>query len=285
MSTVDGIVLFGHGNLAVAVLMRLESEGRAVIAVVDSEGEGGVLTACAQDSGIPASSIHPRKDEVRLIHFLGEFAPNAAVLLSVNFRYIIGKAILQRFSWPLNIHGSLLPKYRGRTPHVWAIINGEAETGATLHVMDEGIDTGPIVAQKKIAIGPDDTGAAVLKQFSHLYPDLVIEGLKAIRRGMAPEQQDNTYATFFGKRTPDMGIIDFRLPFKKLRDFVRAIAPPYPGAYCYLTDGTRLVVDHVTLRTDLSVFGPKYSPRLIDDEILVHTDDGIVQIHPVEVTQ
>ncbi len=273
-------MLFGHGELAVSVFTKLNSEGISVLSVVDSEGENGQLLSYSRECNIPVTSVHPRKDEERLFAFLKESAATATVLLSVNFRYIVGKSILNRFRWPLNIHGSLLPKYRGRTPHVWAIINGETETGATLHVMDEGVDTGPIVAQKSITIGPYDTGATILERFNKLYPELVVEGLQRIMNGGHLIEQNDANATFFGRRTPEMGLVDFRMPYEKLHNFVRAIAPPYPGAYCYLTDGKRIVVEKITLRNDLAMLGlPKYSPRVVADMILVRNDDGVIQLH------
>src|SRR5690606_22569809 len=93
------------------------------------------------------------------------------VLLSVNYLFIIERDLIQHpKKYAFNMHGSLLPKYRGRTPHVWAIINGETQTGVTLHVIDEGCDTGDIVIQEKVKIEHNDTGADILSKFEVLYP-------------------------------------------------------------------------------------------------------------------
>jgi len=176
-------VLFGHGDLAVAVAENLVLEEIDIAAIVTSEGERGELAIFARAHGIPFTALHPRKEEENVIDFLGRKADDVEVLVSVNYRYILGKRILNRFVWPLNIHGSLLPRYRGRTPHVWAIINGETETGVTVHVMDEGVDTGPIIAQEKIPIGPSETGATMLEAFQDVYPRLVAESITRIGAG------------------------------------------------------------------------------------------------------
>lgn len=276
------ILLFGHGELACSVLAALRAEGFRIAAVVDSEGRDGALTFKASQFNIPVTGLHPRKRRDELVQFLRKRTGESAVLLSVNYRFIIGEKILGLCDWALNVHGSLLPRYRGRTPHVWAIINGETETGVTVHVMDHGIDTGPIVTQRKLSIQSDDTGASLLERLKRLYPPIVLEAINMLGPNLRLLEQDESNATFFGKRTPEMGLIDFRLPLQKLRNFIRAIAPPYPGAFCFLPDGQKIIVRDVSVRADLSHLQlPKYSARRVSEHIVVRTDDGVLQLVPI----
>jgi methionyl-tRNA formyltransferase len=273
------ITLFGQGPLAISVLERLIEEGFEIGLINDSEGTGGDLFKQADKLGIPAGSLHPRRDSDRLLSYIREYGGTDGILLSVNYRFIIEKNVLSEFLWPLNIHGSLLPRYRGRTPHVWAIINGEDFSGATLHLMDDGVDTGPIVLQKKIGIAENETGAMLLRRFADLYPQIIIEGLNFLRGGGLATPQAEDVATYFGKRTPEMGLIDFRLPFQDLRNFIRAQAPPYPGAYNYLLDGSKIVITDISwYESDLPKNIPFFSPRLVNGDILVRTREGVFRL-------
>jgi methionyl-tRNA formyltransferase len=131
----------------------------------------------------------------------------------------------------LNMHGSLLPKYRGRVPVNWAIIHGETETGATLHYMTEKPDNGAIVAQQAVPILPDDTALQVFQKVTvaaemALYaclPDLLAGRAQAV-------QQDLSQGAYFGGRKAEDGVIDWSQSAQAVHNLVRAVAPPYPGA-------------------------------------------------------
>src|SRR5690606_11116288 len=97
------------------------------------------------------------------------------VLFSINYLFLIERDVLSQDPRVVNLHGSLLPKYRGRTPHVWAIINNESHTGVTAHLVDEGCDTGPIILQREVPIEYTDTGATILLKFSSLYPEIIAD--------------------------------------------------------------------------------------------------------------
>lgn len=131
----------------------------------------------------------------------------------------------------LNMHGSLLPKYRGRVPVNWAIIRGETETGATLHDMTEKPDNGDIVAQQSVPILPNDTAHEVFQKVTvaaEIALNTVLPGLLA---GTAPRvKQDLSQGAYFGGRKAEDGIIDWSQSAVQIHDLVRAVAPPYPGA-------------------------------------------------------
>lgn len=131
----------------------------------------------------------------------------------------------------LNMHGSLLPKYRGRVPVNWAIIKGETETGATLHYMTEKPDNGDIVAQQSVPILPNDTAFEVFQKVTVAAEMALHACLPALLAGTAPRlKQDLTQGGYFGGRKPEDGIIDWSLDAGSIHNLVRAVAPPYPGA-------------------------------------------------------
>src|SRR5438046_5133780 len=131
----------------------------------------------------------------------------------------------------LKLHGSLLPKHRGRVPVNWAIIRGETETGATLHYMTEKPDDGDIVAQTAVPILPDDTAKEVFDKVT-VAAELTLDGaLPALVAGSAPHRpQDLSRGGYFGGRRPEDGIVDWSQSAVDIHNLVRAVAPPYPGA-------------------------------------------------------
>jgi len=169
------------------------------------------------------------------------------VLISINYLFIIENDLI---SLPrllaFNIHGSLLPKYRGRTPHVWAIINNEKETGITAHLIDSDCDTGNIIKQLRIPIKKNDTGADILNKFQKSYFGLISSILKDIEQNNKVEttKQDHKKSSYFGKRTPKDGLINWEWQKERIHNWVRAQANPYPGAFTYMNN-QKLTVDEV----------------------------------------
>jgi len=131
-----------------------------------------------------------------------------------------------------NVHGSLLPKFRGRAPVNWAVLKGETSTGATLHAMTPRVDTGPIVDREAVPIGPDDTALEVQRRVTEAAVAVLarrIDELKAGTVGTSPQPEE--LATRFGRRRPEDGRIDWSRPAKEIHDLVRAVTHPFPGAY------------------------------------------------------
>jgi len=131
-----------------------------------------------------------------------------------------------------NMHGSLLPKYRGRTPVNWAIIHGETETGATLHQMVEKPDAGRIVDQEAVPILPDEPAVEVFENVTGAAERVLRRSLPKLVDGSAVlRAQDLSQGGYFGGRRPEDGRIDWSESAKRVHDLVRAVAPPYPGAF------------------------------------------------------
>ena len=142
----------------------------------------------------------------------------------------------------VGFHASALPRYRGRAPVNWAIIHGEKETGNTMMLLDEGVDTGDILAQRLFPIDDDDTCATIYDKVARSEDEMIREVLPLIREGRMPQTpQDHAAATVMPKRRPADGVIDWSKTTRQLHDWVRALTHPYPGAFTYV-NGARLFV-------------------------------------------
>jgi len=197
------------------------------------------------------------------------------LLFSFYYRRMLGTELLalpRRGAY--NLHGSLLPKYRGRAPVNWAILHGERETGATLHEMVAKPDAGRIVDRERVPILPNDTAREVLGKVA-LAGEIVLErSLPALAAGTATlTPQDLAAGNYFGGRRPEDGAIDPAWPAKRIHDLVRAVAPPYPGAFLDVR-GRRLRL----LRTfDCGLPpGPPHQPALVtaDRALELRAADG-----------
>jgi len=179
-------------------------------------------------------------------------------------------AIPRRGAW--NMHGSLLPRYRGRVPVNWAVLRGERQTGATLHRMLEKPDAGGIVARQAVPILPDDTAMEVFTKVTvaaEMALDAILPGLVA---GTAREhRQDLTQGGYFGGRKPEDGRIDWQQPAQAVHNLVRAVAPPYPGAFCDTSVG-RLRVMKSFLPAGRTPRSPE--PGFYEDNAVLYADCG-----------
>ncbi len=154
-------------------------------------------------------------------------------LFSFYYRSLLGAQLLavpRRGAY--NMHGSLLPKYRGRVPVNWAVLHGETETGATLHAMSAAPDAGDIVDREAVPILPDDTAVEVFRKVTVAAEIALNRCLPALLAGTARHTpQDPAAGSYFGRRTPRDGAIDWRRGALAAHNLIRAVAPPYPGAY------------------------------------------------------
>ena len=157
-------------------------------------------------------------------------------LFSFYYRHMLKPALLELpRRGALNMHGSLLPRYRGRVPVNWAVINGETETGATLHYMTAKPDAGDIVDQQAVPILPDETAVEVFHKVAAAAATVLDRSLPGLIAGTAPRRpQDLTQGSYFGGRTPADGRIDWRRSAREVHNLVRGVAPPYPGAFTML---------------------------------------------------
>jgi methionyl-tRNA formyltransferase len=177
----------------------------------------------------------------------------------------------------------LLPKYRGRTPHVWSIINNEVKTGVTAHLIDSGCDTGDIIEQIEIEISKTDTGAEVLEKYNQNYWPLVQKVISKVENNTIKlSPQDNTKATYFGKRTPEDGLINWDWQKERIYNWVRALSNPYPGAFTFL-DQQKITIDKISF----SDFGfedyIENGSIICINPIIVKCQNGAIQIDSIRI--
>lgn len=269
------IVFFGFGKLGKDCLVRLNQEGHKINQVFthkDMSSNSVDLYAKEHNISFTYKDLRRYPDALNFDNF------EESLLISINYRFILDISIINKFLHAINLHGSLLPKYRGRTPHIWAIINGEKTTGVTAHIIDKGVDTGPIIKQKEIHINPDDTGYSLLLKFEKVYPNLLISAINALFEGNELKIQDENNASFFGKREPVMGYIDFKNDSKKIIDFVRAQANPYPGAYYFLEDGKKIIINKLNFLHKKKLELRVGQIKNIKNTYFVKCNDGILEI-------
>ncbi|RHX91167.1 formyl transferase [Leptospira yasudae] len=275
-------VFCGFGKLGFLCLSKLCAEGYIPLAVLTHKDMGAEsVDLFAEQKCIPVYYGDLRKDSL-LFQYISNL--EFTYLISVNYRYIIPQVVLDKAKYPLNLHGSLLPKYRGRTPHVWAIINGEKKTGVTCHVMEQSVDTGAIYRQIELVIDETDTGSDILEKFCFVYPICLMDALTQISRGNPPKLQDHSFATYFGKRTPDMGYIDVNKEVNAVLNFIRAQAKPYPGAYFYLPTGRKIVI-HAAKRINRNDADTHDIGMILsqDSNYILNLPDGKIQITDYEI--
>ena len=155
------------------------------------------------------------------------------LLFSFYYRAILPEEMLAVPSiGAYNMHGSLLPRFRGRAPVNWAVLKGETKTGATLHEMTPRADAGPIVDQESVPIGPEDTAYEVQQRVDAAAVAILARRLEELKAGTAPSRpQDESAATRFRRRRPEDGRIDWIRPAREVHDLVRAVTHPFPGAF------------------------------------------------------
>jgi methionyl-tRNA formyltransferase len=252
------VVFMGTPDFAVPCLDRLVADGHEVAAVVTQpdrpKGRGQKLAAspvkeAAQGYGLTV--LQPEK--IRTAEFLAaltELAPAAIVVVA--FGQFLPKAMLElpRLGC-INVHASLLPRYRGAAPIHWAVMNGETVTGVTTMHMDTGMDTGDMILKAEAAIGPDDTTGEVHDVLKGLGAAVLSATLARLADGTAPRTpQDGAAATYAPLLTRAVERIDWRRPAAEVHNKVRGLSP-WPGAYC-LHGGRTLKVWRSELATGVS---------------------------------
>lgn len=261
------------GGLGFDMLLHI-FKGNHISAILTDRNSDTIINF-AKRQNIPVFIGNPRKGRAK------EFIENHPIdlLLSINYLFIVESDL---FKWPskasVNFHGSLLPKYRGRTPHVWAIINNESETGITAHFITAGCDEGDIIDQMIIPIKRQDTGAHILDKYTEAYPQLIDKVLEKFEKEkVVGIKQDESKATYFGKRTPDDGLINWSWQKERIYNWVRAQAHPYPGAFSFLRGG-KIIIDQVAF--DEFGYHQDQSNGLILtlNPVRVKTPNGVLQL-------
>ena len=234
------IVFMGTPDFAVGALEAIVAAGHTVTAVVTqpdkAKGRSGQaqfppVKECAVKHGIPV--FQPVKIKApEAVEELKKF--EADIFVVAAFGQILSKEILDMPKFGcVNIHASLLPKYRGAAPINWCIINGEKETGVTIQQMNEGIDTGDILAAKSMAIAPDDTAESLFDKLSRLGAELIVETLPKIEHGeITPVPQDEALASHTKMMSKSLGRIEWNNDAVSIERLVRGLNS-WPSAYTF----------------------------------------------------
>lgn len=268
------IIFMGTGAFALPSLHALLDSNHEVLALITQPdkpaGRGHELRmprtkSLAVARGIPVHQP-PRVRADAAVELIRGAAPEAIVVVA--YGQIIPASILQIPPRGIvNVHGSLLPRYRGAAPIQWAIARGETETGVTTMLMDEGLDTGPILLQRKIAISEEDTGGTLEGKLSFVGAQLLLETLSLWeRRDLAPTPQDDSKATLAPRLKKEEALVDWSRPAREIHCRVRAF-DPWPVAYVILDEGA--------LRIWTTRVGPASATRAEAGRILGFEGEGI----------
>lgn len=303
------IVFMGTPDFAKGVLESLYESGRhkltAVVTQPDKpKGRSDKLIACpvkeyAASKGIPVlQPVRIRNEEE--IERLREY--EADIFIVAAFGQILPKEILEMPKYGcINVHASLLPKYRGAAPIQWVIADGEKITGVTIMQMNEGLDTGDIITQKEVAISEDETGESLFDKLMLEGAGLLLDTLDMIESGTAVRiPQDDSKSTYAKMIKKEMGLIDFSKSAKSIECLVRAFTP-WPGGFTYYNGkimkvkkckavDDKITCDSITCDTktgeninaDLGSFGPGEIVKVNSDAIYVACKDSILEITGIQ---
>lgn len=265
------------GNLGLVVLNNLLQKPINIAAVLTDKHSDEIITKC-ESRGVKCFAGNPRNGKA--YSWIKENEIEFDILLSINYLFILESDILNQPKHAINFHGSLLPRYRGRTPHVWAIINGEKEVGITAHLMNDKCDDGDIVKQVIIPVEDEDTGAKILTKYNETYPSMVDEIIDDIESSnVVARPQDISKATYFGKRTPEDGQINWQWQKERIRNWVRAQANPYPGSFTFCK-GQKIVINRIEYSDhgfqDTIINGTVID--IIDNTPYVKVQNGVVKL-------
>ncbi len=268
------------GHLGEASLKALAKNPRWNITAVWTDKKSQGIIHWAQELRIPLHIGRPKRK------LSGGQRPKADVLLSLNYLFIFSKSILASVPMAVNIHDALLPKYRGRTPNTWAIINDEAETGITVHEMIEEVDAGDILYQEKLIIGNTDTGGSLIERMSRRYPVILNKVLTDIAQdNIVRQPQDGHKYSYCGKREPADGLIDWRWSARKVYNWVRAQTKPYPGAF-FFYKGKKYILWWVEECYASKVYSTRKTgiPFLAGKEMFIRCGIGAVKVMDYEIS-
>ncbi len=237
------IVFIGSGEIGVPTLRALaEAEEHELLAVFTRPDRpaGRGLRPRPTPIKLAAGELNLKilqPEDINSPEALGwlrELAPEAIVVAA--FGQILSGEVLRIPRWAINLHASLLPRYRGAAPIQWALIRGERKTGVTTFLMDEGMDTGPILLQRGLEITEEDDAGTLEGKLAALGAQLVLETLRGLERGtLEPRPQDHDQATYAPKLGRELERLDWSRPARELFNLVRALSPK-PGAHTLFRD-------------------------------------------------
>lgn len=285
------IVFMGTPDFAVSILDALADAGFEISAVVTQpdrpKGRGHAVAMSAVKTralalGLPVLQPEKIRKEPEFVQKLRDMNPDVIVVAA--FGQILPKDVLDipRLGC-VNVHASLLPKYRGAAPIQWAVINGEKETGVTTMLMDEGLDDGDILEQKTVALDPKETGGSLFDRLADAGAELIVSTLKKLEKGeITPIKQNDAEATHVGMLKKETGDIDWKKDARSIECLIRGLNP-WPTAFSSLDGQTIKIWDaDVVSANDNKEAAPGEILRADKSGILVRTGDGDLLIRELQ---
>ena len=282
MAVHSKIVVCAYHNVGYRCLAELLKQGAEVALVFTHEDSPTEeiwfqsVRELAENHGIPyvTSDINEPTNVARLTEIAPDF------ILSFYYRNMIKPEVLEiPKKGALNLHGSFLPKYRGRVPVNWAVINGETETGATLHYMVEKPDAGDIVDRERVEIEFTDTAFDVFTKVTGAAVTVIARAWPLLRDGKAQRiPMDLKAGSYFGGRKPADGLIDWTKSAVQVYNLIRGVTHPYPGAFTFL-NGRKIVIWRAW-----PVAGAGAPGKVVATEpLLVGTGEGLLEVRSLQV--
>ncbi len=279
------VIFVGTAPLGIPTLQALAQKHKILAVFTQPDrpaGRGLVLTPppikrAALELGLPVYQPEKINREVEFIKAL-----HPEVIVVVAFGQFLSKRLLEipRHGC-INLHASLLPKYRGAAPIQWAIINGERETGLTTFVLSEEMDAGDILLQESVPISDSDTAGTLHDKLAELGPDLVLRTLEGLEKGtLTPRPQDHSQATFAPKIESALGQIDWAQPARKIFNLIRGLNPQ-PGAHTFF-EGQRLKIYASRVMASASIFEPGRVIDLGSDGPIIRCGEDALELTEVQ---
>ena len=286
------ITFFGYSSVGHASLRTLCDMGCEIVSVVTHRDDPN------ENRWFPSVAGLAREHGLEVLELPGGKLSEAArrqvekslagqrvdLIVSASFRSLLPPEILALTRLGgVNLHGSLLPRYRGRAPLNWALLHGEAETGMTLHHMNEAADAGDIIGQCRLVVGENETAPELQCRLDAAAVDLLRAMLPAVAAGTAPRRpQDPRQATEFGRRRPTDGQFHWRWPARRIHNLVRAVTRPFPGAFVVEPEPLRVWRAVVPAPTGELAAASGAPPGTVverhTDRLCVMAGDGVVEL-------
>ena len=283
------VIFMGTPDFAVGTLEEIIKAGHEVVLTVTQpdkpKGRGNAVQftpvkECALAHDIPVFT--PKKiREPENIEYLRKFQPD--IIIVAAFGQILSKTILDMPKYGcVNVHASLLPKYRGAAPIQWAVINGDEVSGVTIMRMNEGIDTGDMIAKRELRLAEDETGGSLFDKLADLGAKLCVETMEMIEKGTAVyTPQNSEAATHTSMIRKEMGDISWNRSAVDIERLIRGLNP-WPSAYTHL-DGKTFKIWKAEIVSEGTEYNPGCIVKVGKNELLVQTGEGILSLQEVQL--
>ena len=284
------LVFMGNPSFAIPALVKLAASDNQIVAVISNPpqkmGRGKKINETAIAVKAKSMGLHViQEQDLKSIHFKRELEQlNADLFVVVAFRILPKSLITIPKIGSINLHGSLLPAYRGAAPIQWALINGDEETGLSTFFIEPKVDTGAVICQDRLSIRPDDNYSGLSERMGNLGSDLLLKTINLIESGSnSAIKQNHNKATLAPKISKDMTIIDWNKPARELHNLVRGLTL-IPGA-ATIIKGKRIKIQETRVGNDKD--GSNYLPGEIiaikKSIVTVQTGKGFLLIHRVQL--